>query len=194
MMSAEKYPEYQGESKNIQFLSRAEHLGAHNGSFRNPTNGYFDPFTGDTAEFNSGSFEPCPVIVLSMPLNNPTISIEQQRSPHDAYFERNPTDQRRGITARLSRTAGNTINFISNHKAEILIGVKAAHRIARTIGKKSRPSNKSGNDSGSSELFNKGIDIASNKRKSPIKHTVKKHRQRYNNIWKDKGPYDRGSN
>ena len=29
MKSAEKYPEYQGDSGNIQFLTRAEHLEAH---------------------------------------------------------------------------------------------------------------------------------------------------------------------
>ena len=37
MKSAEMYPEYQGAPGNIQFLTRAEHLEAHNGNWRNPT-------------------------------------------------------------------------------------------------------------------------------------------------------------
>lgn len=38
MKSAEMYPEYQGAPGNIQFLTRAEHLEAHDGNWRNPTN------------------------------------------------------------------------------------------------------------------------------------------------------------
>ena len=45
MKSAEMYPEYQGDPGNIQFLTRAEHLEAHNGNWRNPTNWYFNPVT-----------------------------------------------------------------------------------------------------------------------------------------------------
>lgn len=36
MKSAEQYPEYQGDPGNIQFLTRAEHLEAHNGNWQNP--------------------------------------------------------------------------------------------------------------------------------------------------------------
>ena len=42
MKSVEKYPELQGDSENIQFLTRDEHLDAHGGDFRNPTDGYYD--------------------------------------------------------------------------------------------------------------------------------------------------------
>ena len=45
MKSAEMYPEYQGDPGNIQFLTRTEHLEAHNGKWRNPTNWYFNPVT-----------------------------------------------------------------------------------------------------------------------------------------------------
>lgn len=41
MKSAAKYPEYQGDPNNIQFLTYDEHLEAHKGSWQNPTNWYF---------------------------------------------------------------------------------------------------------------------------------------------------------
>ena len=42
MKCVSKYPDFQGEPKNIQFLSRDEHIKAHNGKTQNPTNGYYD--------------------------------------------------------------------------------------------------------------------------------------------------------
>ena len=51
MRSVEKYPEYQGEPANIQFLTRSEHLEAHDGNWQNPTNWYFDPVTKEKWHF-----------------------------------------------------------------------------------------------------------------------------------------------
>lgn len=52
MKSVSLYPEYAGDSKNIQFLTEDEHLyGAHNGSYHNLTNGYYDPETKEMHEF-----------------------------------------------------------------------------------------------------------------------------------------------
>lgn len=56
MKSAEAYPDFAGDSNNIQFLkgrnmSVNEHLDAHGGSYRNPTNGYYDPNSGNFIEF-----------------------------------------------------------------------------------------------------------------------------------------------
>ena len=51
MKSAEAHPEFQGEPNNIQALTRDEHQQAHNGDFRNPTNGYYDPQTGQMTDF-----------------------------------------------------------------------------------------------------------------------------------------------
>ena len=48
MMSVEEYPELQGNPDNIQFLSREEHLAAHEGNFQNPTNSYYDAETGES--------------------------------------------------------------------------------------------------------------------------------------------------
>ncbi len=46
MKSVVRFPNDQGNAGNIQFLSRSEHISAHNGSFLNSTNGYFNPKTG----------------------------------------------------------------------------------------------------------------------------------------------------
>ena len=74
MKSAEKYPEYQGEYQNIQFLSRSEHFAAHGGNFQNPTNGYYNPCTGITIEFGEGKYIACEVFELK----NPIIEKESQ--------------------------------------------------------------------------------------------------------------------
>lgn len=69
MKSAEKYPEYQGEPDNIQFLTRSEHLAAHNSFFQNPTNGYYHPITGEIKDFGLNKYEPCEIIELSTPIS-----------------------------------------------------------------------------------------------------------------------------
>ncbi|MCI7166806.1 MAG: hypothetical protein MR967_07715 [Holdemanella sp.] len=68
MKSAEMYPEYQGDPGNIQFLTRAEHLEAHNGNWRNPTNWYFNPLTKEKIDFGDGPFIPCEEINLPEPV------------------------------------------------------------------------------------------------------------------------------
>lgn len=68
MKSAERYPEYQGDPKNIQFLTRAEHLEAHDGNWRNPTNWYFNPITKEKTGFGDGKFIPCELIQLAEPI------------------------------------------------------------------------------------------------------------------------------
>lgn len=80
MKSVEAYPEYQGNSENIQFLSRTEHTQAH-GGWRKPTNGYYDYITGITYDFEEDGLTPCKVITLS----NPVITIETP--PLDAEVE-----------------------------------------------------------------------------------------------------------
>lgn len=68
MRSAEMHPECQGDPDNIQFLTREEHLAAHGGDWRNPTNGYFDPVTRVMTDFGDGPIVPCKVIELSEPV------------------------------------------------------------------------------------------------------------------------------
>lgn len=70
MLNVEKFPEHQGNPQNIEFLSRPEHLHAHDGNYQNPTCGYFDYITGETRFFENGNLEPCIVIELSNPIIN----------------------------------------------------------------------------------------------------------------------------
>lgn len=73
MRSAEKHPEYQGDPNNIQFLTKDEHLAAHDGDWRNPTNWYYDPVTKTKLDFGDGPIIPCTVIDLSQPIRVPDI-------------------------------------------------------------------------------------------------------------------------
>lgn len=78
MMNAETYPEFQGNSDNIQFLSRQEHYDAHGGDFRNSTKGFYDYLTSETTIFDGNTFEPCKVIVLSDPVMDVRITIQKE--------------------------------------------------------------------------------------------------------------------
>lgn len=78
MKSAEFYPKYQGDPGNIQFLTRAEHLEAHNGNWRNPTNWYFNPVTKEKTDFGDGPFIPCKTIQLSEPIARKNVAQENK--------------------------------------------------------------------------------------------------------------------
>ena len=56
MKSVQLFPEIQGESGNIQFLSKKEHRDAHGGNYQNPTNGYYDPITRVMTDFGDGPY------------------------------------------------------------------------------------------------------------------------------------------
>lgn len=79
MKSAEQYPEYQGDPNNIQFLTRTEHLEAHNGNWRNPTNWYYNPVTKEKIDFGDGPVIPCVAIRLSDPVVKLTITEESDK-------------------------------------------------------------------------------------------------------------------
>lgn len=79
MKSVEKYPEYQGDPENIQFLTRAEHLEAHDGNWRNPTNWHFNPVTKEKTDFGDGKFIPCEIIQLADPVNKAQIKREIEK-------------------------------------------------------------------------------------------------------------------
>ncbi len=68
MKSVEKYPEFQGDPENIQFLTAQEHLEAHHGSWKNSTNWRYDPETKEYFDFGEEKYIPCPVIELSDPI------------------------------------------------------------------------------------------------------------------------------
>lgn len=80
MKSASKYPDYQGDPDNIQFLTREEHLEAHKGSWQNSTNWYYDPINKEFYDFGDGDIVPCKIIELSVPIN---ISSKNLDTSHD---------------------------------------------------------------------------------------------------------------
>ena len=91
MKSAEMYPEYQGEPGNIQFLTRAERLEAHNGNWRNPTNWYFNPLTKEKIDFGDGPFIPCEIIQLQEPVvtvPNDDSSFKEQKSEENIQSDK----------------------------------------------------------------------------------------------------------
>ena len=63
MKSATAFPDFAGDPNNIQFLKGRtkygldwvnEHFDAHDGSWTNPTNWYYDPETGLKIDFGDG--------------------------------------------------------------------------------------------------------------------------------------------
>ena len=91
MKSAEMYPEYLGDPGNIQFLTRAEHLEAHNGNWRNPTNWYFNPVTKEKFDFGDGPFIPCEIIQLQEPVvtvPNDDSSFKEQKSEENIQSDK----------------------------------------------------------------------------------------------------------
>lgn len=68
MKSVSAYPEYQDDARNIQLLSREEHLAAHGGNWKNQTNGYYDPVSQTMSDFGDGPPQPCSEAPLANPL------------------------------------------------------------------------------------------------------------------------------
>lgn len=112
MKSAEAYPEYQGDPENIQFLSRSEHQEAHDGDYRNPTNGYFNPATKITQNFGDNKYEPCEIIKLAEPIVSPSdaaqVSLEttevslkedKEKSSGEKQWKDNPTTKKQSTSA-----------------------------------------------------------------------------------------------
>ena len=66
MKSVSLYPDYAGDADNIQFLSADEHFnGAHQGSYHNTTNGYYNPETMTMIEFSGNELHPVEARELS---------------------------------------------------------------------------------------------------------------------------------
>lgn len=91
MKSAERYPEYQGDPENIQFLTRAEHLEAHDGNWKNPTNWYFNPVTKEKIDFGDGPFISCEIIQLTetiVPVSDRYSSLMEQKTEEKEHHDK----------------------------------------------------------------------------------------------------------
>ncbi len=130
MRSAEMYPEDQGNPNNIQFLTREEHLAAHDGSWKNPTNWYYDPVTKNKIDFGEDPIIPCrefelsdPLYVLK-PIKTDNSSIEKEAVGADEKIE--------------AKVKGNSPNQCT-HKEGVNVNSKASqavHGNGTCVGKK----------------------------------------------------------
>jgi len=79
MQSVKTHQKQAGNPKNIQFLSKKEHIkGAHRGNTKNATNGYYNPNTGTM--YNFGKNRPqAPQMKLSQPLSQKQINSAVKR-------------------------------------------------------------------------------------------------------------------
>ena len=88
MKSVSVYPEYAGDPDNIQFLTRQEHLEAHEGNWNNPTNWYYDPISKQKTIFGDSPPVPCIVINLSEPIINiSTVTFDSSETAKDEVAE-----------------------------------------------------------------------------------------------------------
>ena len=106
MKSVEKYPEYQGDPNNIQFLTKAEHLEAHQGNWQNPTNWYYEPVSKQFFAFGECELIPCEIIELS----NPVVTVEVSPvNTETEIHEEAPKEQSSGTDPPIQNTEKTTI-------------------------------------------------------------------------------------
>lgn len=156
MKSAERFPEYQGDAENIQFLTRSEHFSAHNRNFQNPTNGFFNPYTGETKDFGSNRYEPCEIIKLSNPVVHIGSNVEYVKEnveKSDNSVKKSDVVSRRiknksNISAKMKTVipkaqkvvqiiknkAGEVAEFAVEHKEEIGVAIGAVSAISGVVG------------------------------------------------------------
>lgn len=84
MKSVSAYPEYAGDSRNIQFLSEDEHLyGAHQGNYHQATNGYYNPETSEMIEFEGDELRELPIMELEYSQSD--INSNEIETARDSY-------------------------------------------------------------------------------------------------------------
>lgn len=106
MKSVREYPEYAGYSKNIQFLTEEEHFeGAHQGSYHNLTNGYYDPETKTMNEFEGEELREVPVNELSEKYTyDESNDISSARTEYVLDFYSSSSDQRDSVINSIENT------------------------------------------------------------------------------------------
>ena len=143
MKSVGKYPEYQGNPDNIQFLTKDEHLEAHKGSWQNPTNWQYNPDTKEFIIFGEDELIPCSIIELSKPVvtivpksnpvmenteNPPVSETNRERAPSSTVKTIEKPSAPKNIKTTAPRKSGGKLvgglkavrRFIVNHPVESL--------------------------------------------------------------------------
>lgn len=223
MRSVEKYPEYQGEPANIQFLTRSEHLEAHDGNWQNPTNWYFDPVTKEKLHFGEGPIIPCKIIQLTRIGNrydsNPEIIRHHGKEYKSSTTQQNKTKKVAGDRAKknsfwklkvkpiFKNIYNTTIDFCKDNPKLVIAAVVAGgklfinHMNSSSNSYDDSPQYFTENEFSNSENYF-GNEIEGNFQRShssPEEHVVKAHGQRYHYKdgsvrWKEKDAYSRGNN
>lgn len=102
MKSVSSHAEYQDDPRNIQFLSRDEHLAAHGGNWKNQTNGYYDPASKRMSDFGNSPPQPCVEMMLTNPLYvDPLNASSAQTSGNKSKSANSLTDATAASTGRL---------------------------------------------------------------------------------------------
>ena len=119
MKSAEAYPEFQGEPGNIQFLTRAEHLEAHDGNWQNPTNWYFNPVTREKYDFGDGPFILCEIIQLPEPIIYVTEDLTIQEKVIEEKVDPDKTEHLPKHSAEVTGKKQIKVETSKSHKIQI---------------------------------------------------------------------------
>jgi len=69
-LSVKNNPEQAGNPDNIQFVTRKEHIKAHDNNFRNDPKGRYNPETGKVAKYKDGKLQKEPVVDLKDKLSD----------------------------------------------------------------------------------------------------------------------------
>lgn len=112
MKSVSQFPQYAGDPNNIQFLSEDEHFeGAHQGSYHNATNGYYDPKTCKMNEFDGDELKAPPVEKLSErydPSKDNSLNDSGQKASSPTYMEGVETSGGKSNSSGQSRESSNS--------------------------------------------------------------------------------------
>ena len=221
MKSAEMYPEYQGEPGNIQFLTRAEHLEAHDGNWQNPTNWYYNPVTKEKFDFGDGPFIPCEIIQLSTPIiegqveqvQETTIAQKVETTINKENSHENITSKSTTIKAEPKLSFGGQLKLGFKKFGKTVVEFPAKHPIAMKVIKGiaaatittavvAESSKNGSSDSGHSlyrDNYDEDYDNVPDTDKGYTPNDVPAGKQRYHYKdgsvkWVDKEPYHRGGN
>lgn len=208
MKSAEMYPEYQGEPGNIQFLTRKEHLEAHDGNWKNPTNWYYNPVTKEKFDFGDGPFIPCEIIQLpehvisltedstmqenvieeKVDFRKDANVLKQSTETNKKTYSKPEMSKSLKVQVEVSKKANNMFvkglktigRFIAEHPVE-LFGILGLAKAIYSI-KESSPEKtcSTTSASGNSSATEKVADIVERTSRSlPSENDVTGHKQRY---------------
>ncbi|MBR5975722.1 MAG: hypothetical protein IK020_11140 [Clostridiales bacterium] len=218
MKSAEEFPEYQGNPDNIQFLTREEHLEAHKGCWKNPTNWYYDPVSREYIEFAENELIPCKSVDLRKPVcvlncgvashietkkNDQSDTLPQTAGKKQAFRKASEETspplyvEKKGAKDFLRKIRTGWSDFAVKHpkmarglqiSAGFLASVGVSSIASKHIGKNGSGSDSVSSESGRGTTKNEYPD----ERSSPRSHNVSGYNRQQNGRTVHVKPYNRG--